>query len=115
MFIHKAREYRISGCETEEAVTKAIQEFRNTETMGPFLDENASEVLNMLMTEWDTNEFGKVQREEGRAEGRAEGIALLCKSISNLTKNAGKTFDEAVALLGLSEEEIAACRPHCQK
>ncbi len=115
LFIHKAREYRMSGCETEEAVTKAIQEFRNTETMGPFLDENASEVLNMLMTEWDTNEFGKVQREEGRAEGRAEGIALLCKSISNLTKNAGKTFDEAVALLGLSEEEIAACRPHCQK
>ena len=31
------------------------------------MDKNASEVLNMLMTEWNTTEFGKVQRAEGVA------------------------------------------------
>jgi flagellar biosynthesis/type III secretory pathway protein FliH len=38
-----------------------------------FLETNASEVLNMLITEWNTAEYGEVQREEGREEGLQEG------------------------------------------
>ena len=67
--------------------------------MGPFLDKNASEVLNMLMTEWNTTEFGKVQRAEGVA-------ATLLERKMHIEK---KTFDEAVAELNLTDEEIRQC------
>lgn len=101
-FIQKAREYRMNGCEIEEAIKKAINEFQNTETMGPFLDKNASEVLNMLMTEWNTTEFGKVQR----AEGVAATLLDLVERKMHIEK---KTFDEAVAELNLTDEEIRQC------
>jgi predicted transposase YdaD len=38
-----------------------------------FLEAHTSEVLNMLLTEWNTVEYGQVQREEGREEGKEEG------------------------------------------
>lgn len=68
----------------------------------------------MLMAEWDTKEFGKVQREEGRAEVRAESIQYLCQAIKYLMNMLGKSFEEAVAILGLPEDQIDACRPHCK-
>ena len=106
-FIQKAREYRMNGCEIEEAIKKAINEFQNTETMGPFLDKNASEVLNMLMTEWNTTEFGKVQR----AEGVAATLLDLVERKMHIEK---KTFDEAVAELNLTDEEIRQCYSMCK-
>jgi hypothetical protein len=37
-----------------------------------FLETNASEVLNMLITEWSTEEWGQVCREEGRGIEKLE-------------------------------------------
>lgn len=103
----------------EEAIAKAINDFWDTEIMGPFLKKHGNEVLNMLTTEWNISDFCRVQREEGREEGRQEGladkIATLCKAINSLIDNTGKTFDEVVVMMGLSDENIAACRPNCQK
>ena len=58
--------------------------------MQPFLTEHASEVENMLFTEWDWNEAMKIEREEaleegltqGRAEGRKEIILSLLDSLN---------------------------------
>lgn len=65
----------------------------------------------MLFTEWNTKEYGKVQKEEGRAEGRAEGAFLACiRSVRNLMQNSGFAFDAACKALGLTAEEIEACK-----
>jgi predicted transposase/invertase (TIGR01784 family) len=49
-------------------------------------------VVNMLMTEWNTVEYGEVQREEGREEGR-EAKAL----------ETAKNF----LIMGLAPEQVA--------
>ena len=56
----------------------------------------------MLMTEWNTTEFGKVQR----AEGVAATLLDLVERKMHIEK---KTFDEAVAELNLTDEEIRQC------
>lgn len=109
--------------DNEEAIAKAINDFWDTEIMGPFLKKHANEVLNMLTSEWNISDFGRVQREEGRKEGyeqgRQEGLAdkitTLSKSINSLIENTGKSFDEVVVMMGLSDEYIATCRSNCQK
>lgn len=86
--------------------------------MGPFLEENASEVVNMLMTEWNTEEYGRVQRAEGREEGRQEGrqegreegrIEGLIESLKRLMTNPQVSFQQAATLLKLTPEEVEAC------
>ncbi|MDR2784644.1 MAG: hypothetical protein LBB83_01890, partial [Treponema sp.] len=42
-----------------------------------FFEANASEVVNMLLTEWNTVDYGEVQREEGREEGQHMVLELV--------------------------------------
>ena len=58
----------------------------------------------MLMTEWNTVELGKVQRTEGVA-------ATLIELVERQMHIDGKTFDEAVAVLNLTDEEIKRYLP----
>jgi hypothetical protein len=44
--------------------------FIGNDILKDFLEAHASEVVNMLLTEWNTVEYGEVQREEGREEVR---------------------------------------------
>lgn len=106
-FIQTARDYACAGMDKEEALRRAINDFAKTDTMGPFLEENASEVVNMLLTEWNTVDYGRVQRAEGRAEGV---IQTLCKSLQAVMQNAQLSFERASAMLGLTPEEVEACR-----
>lgn len=63
------------------------------------------------MTEWNTVDYGRVQRAEGRAEGFEEGaIQAHCQSVLAAMKNAKLSFDQASAMLGLTPEEVEACR-----
>lgn len=85
-----------------EAITRAINDFRDTEIMGPFLKKYGNEVLNMLTTEWNISDFGRVQREEGAAE-------ILIELVERKMHIDSKTFDEAVAELHLTDKEIKQC------
>lgn len=65
----------------------------------------------MLLTEWNTLDYGSVQRAEGREEGRKEGmLAARCESVHALIETTGKTFEEIVAMLRLTSEEAEECR-----
>ena len=61
----------------------------------------------MLMTEWNTEEYGRIQRNEGREEGRIEGFTESLKRLMFTTK---VPFQEAAAMLKLTPEEVEACR-----
>ena len=55
-----------------EYMTLAVQECRKKGLLKDFLDRHASEVVNMLLTEYNYEEDIRVQREEAKEEGRQE-------------------------------------------
>jgi predicted transposase YdaD len=72
IFIAKVREFKAGTGDNGKAMKMAIQYCIENNILRKFLEEHASEVMNMLLTGWNTIEYGEVQREEGREEGREE-------------------------------------------
>jgi hypothetical protein len=75
-FVAKVRENRAS-LPLYEAVRGAIRYCVNNHILAEFLEEHGSEVMNMLLEEWNLDEAKEAWREEalekGRKEGREEG------------------------------------------
>jgi hypothetical protein len=71
-FTGKAREYEKLTGEREEAIKRTIEYCIGHGILEKFLRENSSEVINMLMTEWNWDDALAVRWEEGREEGREE-------------------------------------------
>jgi hypothetical protein len=95
-FIAKMREYEKAKYTREEAVKKAVTYCKNHAILSEFLDKNASEVLNMLMTEWNWDDALAVRFEEGREEGREE----LTSEIAQKMKDMGYTPEQILTLTG---------------
>ncbi|MDR2029102.1 MAG: hypothetical protein LBP93_06150, partial [Treponema sp.] len=74
IFIAKVREYKAESGDDEKAMKMAIEYCIRNDILKKFLEVHASEVVNMLLTEWNTVEYGEVQREEGREEGMEKGV-----------------------------------------
>jgi hypothetical protein len=72
-FVAKVRENRASMA-LEEAVRGAIRHCVNNRILTRFLEEHGSEVLNMLLEEWNLDEAKEVWWEEGWEQGLEEGI-----------------------------------------
>ena len=72
-FITKVRECEKEGHSRQEAVKKAVIYCRSHDILKEFLEQNASEVMNMLITEWNWDDAKEVWQEEAREEGREEG------------------------------------------
>jgi len=88
--IAKEREFGKEGYNRREAVKKAVYYCRNHDIMREFLEKNASEVMNMLMTEWNWDDAKQVWQEEahekglqqGREEEREKVLSLLRQGLS---------------------------------
>lgn len=74
IFISKVQAYRSAGHELSEAIRLAVLFCQEHDVMQPFLLNHASEVVNMLMTEWKLEEAIAVEREEGLEEGLKKGL-----------------------------------------
>jgi len=72
-FIGKVREYESEGYSLEEAIRKAVMYCRDHDILKEFLEANASEVVNMLMTEWNWDDALAVRYEEGMEKGMEKG------------------------------------------
>ena len=109
-FIAKVREYEKDGFTRQEAIKKAVIFCRNHDILKEFLEENSSEIMNMLITEWNWDDALDVRYEEGREdglekghkEGREEGILEIARKM----KNAGRPISEITEFTGLSPETI---------
>jgi len=98
IFINKVREYRKEEETLEKAAVSAIKYCTANNILKDFLEAHASEVLNMLLTEWNQDEAVEVAREEGREEEREE-----------IARNAlakGSTLEFVHEITGLSLEVI---------
>ena len=99
-FVDKIREYE-KTLPREDAMKAAIKYCMDNNILKPFFDTHSSEVFNMLITEWNTEEAKEVWFEEGREEGRedkqkeiamtalAEGLPTdMIRKITGLDMNA---------------------------
>jgi hypothetical protein len=71
-FIAAARKYEQEGKNRDEAIKQAAKDCIERNILKDFLATHASEVINMLLTEWNWDDALAIQREEGRAVGLAE-------------------------------------------
>ena len=72
-FIAKVREFEKDGHSREESMKKGIVYCRNHDILKEYLEKHSSEVLNMLMTEWNWDDAKQVWYEEGEQRGEQTG------------------------------------------
>jgi DNA-binding transcriptional regulator of glucitol operon len=79
-FIGKVREYEQERGDREAALKLAIAYCREHDILREFLELHASEVMNMLTTEWNWDDAKEVWYNEGREEGLEKGREEIAKA-----------------------------------
>ena len=115
-FMETVQNYQISG--EEEPYKKAIKECIEKGILADYLMRKGSEVVNMLLDEYDYETDIEVQREEAREEGRKMGreegreekrkefLQKICSLIQKKLEK-GKTISEIADDLEDTEENIS--------
>ena len=73
-FVYLVRCNMKSGMDRDEAIKMAIGYCIRADILRDFLEENGTEVNNMLLNEFNVEDYGRVRKEEGKAEGEREGM-----------------------------------------
>jgi hypothetical protein len=86
-FIAKVREFEKKAINLAEAIKLAVQYCRDHDILKEFLEQHATEVMNMLYTEWNLDDFIAVREEETREEIAQNALAkgLPLDVISDIT------------------------------
>ena len=79
-FVGKVQEYERANAGREEAIKAAVKYCVEHEILKEFFEENATEVMNMLISEWNTEEAKQVWYEEGKEEGWTEGMETAARN-----------------------------------
>ena len=122
VLVAKVREFQCGNESLEESIKKAVAYCQKHDILKEYLEIHASEVLNMLLTEWNTEDAIAFAREEGREdgweEGRAEGLEEgweggkaegWGKGLAAVARNAlaqGLSVDVIQTITGLDAETI---------
>ena len=91
----------------EDAIEKAVKYCEKHGILREFLEIHGSEVLNMLLEEWNMDDALAVAREEAREEGREEGSEERSNTIARNALAEGYTPESIQKITGLSLEEIS--------
>ena len=73
VFMAKGNYYLKQFHSLEKAVKTAVKYCQKHDILREFLEVHATEVLNMLLTEWNTEDAKKVWYEDGLEEGIEKG------------------------------------------
>jgi len=103
-FIGKVREFEKETEDREAAMRKAVHYCRDHEILKEFLEENGTEVMNMLITEWKMEDALAVRYEEGMEEGMEKGIEKIARNA--LAEGASIEFVQKIT--GLDMETLKA-------
>jgi predicted transposase/invertase (TIGR01784 family) len=108
-FIEKIREFE-KTMPREEAMQSAIKYCIDNNILKSFLETQGSEVLNMLLTEWNIEEAKEVWWEEAKEEGREEGKEEGKMEIARNAFAEGATIEFIQKITGLNTETIQNIR-----
>lgn len=98
LFLYKVQEQREKGLPLSEAIHAAVRDCVSHDVMQKFLTIHASEVENMLFSEWDMETALQVREEEGIEEGK---IAASLGCIKALVTRTGSKVEDAMELLDI--------------
>ena len=104
------REKLAEGMPLREAVTKSVDECINHNILRDILVKNRSEVIGMILTGFDQEEYEKTLRDEsyqdgmeaGKREGRREGVSSV---IRKMLEN-GMSYGEIASCTGIAEDVV---------
>jgi hypothetical protein len=99
VLIARVREYEETGLVLKRALEKAVRWCIRYGYLRDFLKKHGSEVINMLITEWNWDDAKEVWQDEAREEGREEGRQELQQKQLEIARN--------FKALGLPAEQIA--------
>ena len=104
-FIAKVRSFEQEMVNKEAAFKAAIKYCRNHDILKEFLATHSSEVFNMLLTEWNTEDAKVVWYEEGLEDGlekgRQEGRAEERHDIAQKMKDMGLPAEQIASVTGI--------------
>jgi hypothetical protein len=106
VFVSMVEDHRASGLTLDEAITKTIRECKKRGIMRAYLESRGSEVLNMLLTEWNMEDALRVAREEEREIGERIGEKRAAYTYATRMKSAGLDIKIIVECTGLKPEEV---------
>lgn len=89
-FIAIIRKYQAQGTAFEDVVEKAVDESISSGILSDILRRNRAEVIDVILTEWNEDEFREFLKEEAWKEGHAAGIADGEKAGIEIGKEVGK-------------------------
>lgn len=112
IFVDRIYKYVAEGMSLGDAIHMAVLYCKKHDIMQPFLLKHASEVENMLFTEWNWDDAIRIEREEahedgraeGREEGREEGMATLIETLAEMGKDFKAILDIIQKKYSLSPE-----------
>jgi len=105
-FTAKVREFEKGGGDRAEAMKQAVKYCRENDILKEFLEQNATEVMNMLLTEWNMDDALAVRYEEGWEDGMDKGRE---EGMVNVARNAlaeGLSPEVIRTITGLDTETI---------
>ncbi|MBR5096873.1 MAG: hypothetical protein IK094_07200 [Treponema sp.] len=116
-FIAKVRECSKGGSPTAESVTEAVNWATKERLLNGFFERQKAEVIGMILTEFDMEQFKRDMREDGYDEGHQQGLQEGAQQ--NAIENAKKlladgkyTAEEISGLLGIPVESFAQPAPN---
>jgi len=101
-FMGKIRDFNNEFGNLEKAIREAVKYCQRHDILNRFLEIHGSEVLNMILTEWNTEDAIAFARKEGREEGREEGNKAIV--LNALAEGASIQFIQKIT--GLDIETI---------
>ncbi len=72
-FIYQVKAYKNKKFTLEESINKAMKDCINQGILKEFLEENGSEVINMLFTEFNLEDAKEVWQDEAERRGQKKG------------------------------------------
>ncbi|MDR1444495.1 MAG: Rpn family recombination-promoting nuclease/putative transposase [Treponema sp.] len=81
-FIAAVRKYEREGKGRDQAMGLAVKECIGKGVLKEFLERHGTEVVNMLISEWNWDEALEVREEEGRTEGQNGVLELVRQGFS---------------------------------
>jgi len=114
-FIAKVRAFCQETGDLEKAIKESIKYCQKHDILRSFLETHGSEILNMILTEWNTEDAIAFAREEGREEGWEKGREEMRereREIARKMKYMGDSIEKIQAVTGLPIEIIEEALLH---
>ena len=102
-FINEVRENQKKGSSIEVAVRQAQKSCIEQDILKEFLEKNSAEVSDVILEEFNEEQYAEGLREEGRQKGQEEGKA---KTLISLYQKNLLTLEQAAEEYGTTVEEF---------